>query len=299
MSTPSPTGTHSVTVSRYRAGRLTKQPDRVAVEEPCALRLLVDGRPRTVAITMRTPGRDRELMAGFLFTEGLLPAGTSLTFTEPLDEVGDKENLLSGKKPEEENKFSDVRAGDGARVQGSYILASVPATTSIDLPRLERHSYTSSSCGVCGKTSLALVHQSVPWAESPRNWSVEPAVLTALPDRLRAAQTLFEETGGIHAVGLFTPGGELLHFAEDVGRHNALDKLIGHYFQRDELPLDRHILLLSGRSSFELIQKAAMAGIRAVAAVGAPSSLAVELAREEGIWLAGFLRGERFNVYAE
>ena len=218
---------------------------------------------------MRTPGADAELAAGFLFTEGLVPANVPLCFVHP-------------------------PAGPDA---DQRITVELPPGLSVDLRRAERHGYTSSSCGVCGKVSLDLVRQAVPWPELPRNWSVDPALLGALPARLRAAQRLFARTGGIHAAGLFTPSGELLHHAEDVGRHNALDKLIGHYFLRDALPLDHHLLLLSGRASFELIQKAAMAGIRLVAAVGAPSSLAASLAREEGIELYGFLRPDSHNRY--
>lgn len=257
-------GLFSHPIQRFRDGKSQAVNDFLAVEEPLDIRLYTGRTARSVAITMRTPGRDVDLALGFLFTEGIIGAR------------------------------SPVR---GEVKKSNVVNIVLPPGTSVDWQKLERHSYTSSSCGVCGKTSLEQVFTAVPFGDTPARVTVAPAVLQSLPDKLRAAQKLFDQTGGIHAAGLFTPAGELLHFAEDVGRHNALDKLIGHHHAADLLPLDEHVLLLSGRASFELIQKAGMAGIGIVAAVGAPSSLAVQLAEELGITLVGFLRGGGFNCY--
>ena len=215
---------------------------------------------------MRTPGRDADLALGFLFTEGLLPP--------------------------------DITIKAGTQVQRNTVELPWPDALPLPLERLSRHSYTSSSCGVCGKTSVDLVYQALPYPEQPSGWRVAPNLLYGLPEKLRAAQRLFAQTGGIHAAGLFDLNGELIHFAEDVGRHNALDKVIGHAYREGWLPLSERILLLSGRASFELVQKAAMADISFVASVGAPSSLAVELAEDQGITLCGFLRGGGFNGYS-
>lgn len=254
----------SYRISKYRAYEVAAHTDQLAVEEPLDIRLSNGAPAKSVAITMRTPGNDADLARGFLFTEGILGPRTQVQ--------------------------CDV-------TKSNVVTAVLPPTETIDWNRLNRHSYTSSSCGVCGKTSLEQVFQTIPFGDVPATFTVSPEVLYQLPEKLRSAQVLFEQTGGIHAVGLFSPQGELLHFAEDVGRHNALDKLIGRYHAQQSLPLDGHVLLLSGRASFELIQKAGMAGIGVVAAVGAPSSLAVQLAEELGITLVGFLRGERFNCY--
>jgi FdhD protein len=172
----------------------------------------------------------------------------------------------------------------------------------VDLVKLERHFYTTSSCGVCGKTSMEAVEQQCNIELPKTQWKIEPNILYTLPDILRAQQSNFEQTGGIHGCALFDLGGKLIHTSEDVGRHNALDKLIGHFVlstpdAANHIPLCNHILLLSGRISFELVQKAAMAGIRFIAAVGAPSSLAIDLAEDMGITLVGFLRNERCNIY--
>jgi FdhD protein len=255
-------------IHRFRKEKMTEVTDVLAVEEPLDVRI---GR-RSVAITMRTPGRDVDLALGFLFSEGIIRAG-SQAFRLRSAEV-------------------KVKLG-----KDNVVTVHLPPGETVDWGRLERHSYTSSSCGVCGKTSLAQVFAAVPFAESLTTFRVAPAILQSLPDKLRTAQELFDQTGGIHAAGLFDLVGNLRHFAEDVGRHNALDKLIGHHFAQDALPLDNHLLLLSGRASFELIQKAAMAGIGLVAAVGAPSSLAASLADELGITLCGFTSERGFNCY--
>lgn len=256
---------------RFTDGQRTAAEDVLAVEEPLNIRLQTGHQSRSVAITMRTPGADAGLALGFLFTEGILTAWSEVVKVE------------EGKATE-----------DGSRNTVTISLASKAA---VDWARLERHGYTSSSCGVCGKTSLEQVYAVLPFGDLPGHWQVPATLITGLPTKLRKAQVLFAQTGGIHAAGLFDLEGKLLHFAEDVGRHNALDKLIGHYFQTDALPLRETMLVLSGRASFELIQKAAMAGIRFVVAVGAPSSLAVELAEEMGITLCGFTRKNSFNCY--
>ncbi|MFT5997756.1 MAG: FdhD protein [Neolewinella sp.] len=244
---------------------MTATDDILAVEEPLDIRVRTGGADRSVAITMRTPGRDEDLARGFLFTEGVLLADLPVTV-----ETG-KENVVT---------------------------VTLPPGQNVDWKRLERHSYTSSSCGVCGKTSLEQVYAAVPYGEAPGvGFQVDAALIHSLPAKLRAAQELFDKTGGIHAAGLFDLSGQLLHFAEDVGRHNALDKLIGYGLRERLLPFGERLLLLSGRASFELIQKAAMAGIGLVAAVGAPSSLAAALAEELGLTLCGFVRGGSFNVY--
>jgi len=213
-----------------------------------------------VAVTMRTPGHDEELALGFALSEGLRPAGARL----PVDLAANTVEL-------------DAPGFDPARLARSF--------------------YTTSSCGVCGKGALEAVAVEAPRVESRL---VLPAALVAsLPDRLRRAQPAFEATGGLHATGLFDERGELLCLREDVGRHNAMDKVVGWAFGEDRLPLDRAILCVSGRLSFELVQKAAVAGCPLLVAVGAPSSLAVELAHDRGVTLCGFVRGGRLNVYSE
>jgi FdhD protein len=215
---------------------------------------------RAVAVTMRTPGHDEELALGFCLSEGLKPAAAAL----PADLAA---NTV------------DVEA------------------TAFDPERLQRSFYTSSSCGVCGKGALEAVAVEAPRVESELAMSV--VQLAELPERLRAAQPTFAATGGLHATGLFDPGGELLCLREDVGRHNAMDKVVGWAFREGGLPLADAILCVSGRLSFELVQKAAVAGCPIVVAVGAPSSLAVELAADRGLTLCGFARGGRLNVYSE
>jgi len=213
-----------------------------------------------VAVTMRTPGHDEELALGFCLSEGLRP--------------------LSARVPDDlATNTVDVDAPDA------------------DVGRLQRSFYTSSSCGVCGKGALEAVAVEAPRVES--DLRVEAALVVQLPDRLREAQTAFEATGGLHATGLFSADGELLCVREDVGRHNALDKVIGHAFLDGLLPLSSSILCVSGRLSFELVQKAAVAGCPLLVAVGAPSSLAVELAADRGVTLCGFVRGGSVNVYTE
>ncbi|MFD0052630.1 formate dehydrogenase accessory sulfurtransferase FdhD [Streptomyces sp. NPDC005047] len=259
-------------VIRVRDGAVTTRPDTLVAEEPLEIRL--NGKP--LAITMRTPGDDFALAAGFLVSEGVLA------------ERDDLQNIVycAGATVDGSNTYNvvDVRTSPGV---------SIPDIT------LERNVYTTSSCGLCGKASLDAVRTTARWpiADTPPVL-VTPELLADLPDRLRASQRVFDRTGGLHAAALFTEDGELVDVREDVGRHNAVDKLVGRALQNGDLPLSRSVLLVSGRASFELAQKAVMAGIPVLAAVSAPSSLAVDLAAETGLTLVGFLRGSSMNVYA-
>ncbi len=260
-----------------RGTSVTEAPDVLAAEEPLEIRAgygpTDDRQHRTVAVTMRTPGHDFELAAGFLLTEGIIRRRDELYGVIYCPDV---------KKAEE---------------QENVVRAELAPTVPVDLSRMERHFYTTSSCGVCGKTSIDAVHAaSCPVLPTDGPY-VAAGVIHQLPERQRAAQALFEQTGGLHAAALFSPEGELLLLREDVGRHNALDKVIGAALLQEWLPLHRHVLLLSGRVSFELVQKAAVAGIAVVAAVGAPSSLAVQAAQNFGMTVCGFVREGRYNVY--
>jgi FdhD protein len=248
--------------------------DYLATEEPLEIRLVAGGQTATVAVTMRTPGADFELAAGFLHGEGV---------------VGGREEIV---------RISYCTDPDvDAEQQYNIVNVGLAAAAMPDLHALERHFMTSSACGVCGKASLdALELRGCP--VMPPGPSVDPAVLPRLPTALRERQGLFESTGGLHAAGLFTADGELVALREDVGRHNAVDKLVGWAMLDGRLPLHDHLLMVSGRSSYEILQKALVAGIPVVCAVSAPSSLAVDLARRFGMTLVGFLRGERFNLYA-
>lgn len=230
------------------------------MEEPLQIRIGT----HNVAITMRTPGHDAELAAGFLFTEGIVAPG-------------DIEKITCSRN----NAVVTLRAGVEFDPAGS-----------------ERNFYVSSSCGVCGKASIEAIEATGCSSLRTDTLRVSEAVIRTLPDKLRSAQKLFDETGGIHASGLFTSTGELLYVREDVGRHNALDKLIGRAYLDGRLPLSNYVLLVSGRTSFELVQKSVMAGIPMLAAVGAPSSLAIKTALRFGMTLIGFLREDRFNVYS-
>ncbi|MBM3438835.1 MAG: hypothetical protein FJX91_06855 [Bacteroidetes bacterium] len=314
------------------------EPDFVSVEEPLEIQLIFGGQtaPKSISITMRTPGNDFHLAAGFLFTEGIIQDGSDI------------QTIHSNTDP-----------------NGNRICLEIDPNVSLDLSKIERHFYTTSSCGVCGKASLKAVQQQCQIELPKTHWKVLPSMIYSLPDSLRAQQANFQQTGGIHGCALFDLSGNLIFSAEDVGRHNALDKLIGYFLLHTEnglpfsdklnagdplnptgelpevpisnnsiessancklnttlkkstfqkvtfgepeittrtaatvpsIPLSEHILLLSGRISFELVQKAAMAGIRFIAAVGAPSSLAIDLAEDMGITLVGFLRGDKCNIY--
>ncbi|MBP2704712.1 formate dehydrogenase accessory sulfurtransferase FdhD [Microbispora sp. RL4-1S] len=248
--------------------------DDLATEEPLEIRLLAGGESRTVAITMRTPGADFELAAGFLHGEGVAGPGDIAAIGYCTDR---------DLRPEERYNTVTVR---------------LHGTTLPELASLDRHFVTSSACGVCGTASLDALRQRRAAAVAGAGPSVTPEVLHGLPALLRKAQGVFGRTGGLHGAGLFTPDGALVGAREDVGRHNAVDKLVGWSLLGGRLPLDRHLLVVSGRASYEIMQKALAAGIPFVCAVSAPSSLAVDLAREFGMTLVGFLRDGRFNVYA-
>jgi len=251
--------------------------DVLSVEEPLEIRIgysqATQRAQKNISVTMRTPGNDFELAVGFLFTEGII---SSYGDVKEVYHVGvecssNKKNIV---QVELRENFTP------------YLLQA------------DRNFYTTSSCGVCGKGSIQSIRTVSPFCDLNKpSLDLNPAVLYQLAAKLKAVQSDFEATGGIHAAGLFTIHGDLIDLREDVGRHNALDKLIGNTLINNLLPLDHHILLLSGRASFELIQKAAMAGVSIVAAIGAPSSLAVELALEFDITLLGFLKGDRFNIY--
>ena len=253
-----------------RGDRVERRPDRLVGEEPMAIRAAGPGQePVDVAVTMRTPGHEAELAIGFLRTEGLID-GSEVEAVE----FGDP---TRASQPDDEVTVRLTRAFD----------ASFAA---------ERHFVATASCGICGKASLDEIE--VRCEALPAGPVVGRDVIIGLPDRLRAAQAMFETTGGLHAAGLFDPRGDLLELREDVGRHNALDKLIGSQVLARHLPLHDRIVLVSGRVSFELVQKAAVAGVPILCAVSAPSDLAVEAAERLGQTLIGFLRGDGFNVYA-
>ena len=256
-------------------GTAEHRADLLAVEEPLEIR--VDDKPLTV--TMRTPGDDIDLAAGFLFTEGLLGG---------LDEVHeirmcDQNVAAVTVKPGRKLRYQEADAANSAGGAGG--------------PGAARKFLTTSACGVCGKDSIEAIRVRSTFDVAADPVRVSPAVLAALPDRLRDAQRVFSRTGGLHAAGLFSADGTLLVLREDVGRHNAVDKVVGWALRKGRLPLAGHILLVSGRASFELVQKAYMAGIPVLAAVSAPSSLAVGLAEEAGMTLVGFLRGTSMNAY--
>jgi FdhD protein len=244
-------------IVRFDGGVATEADDVVAVEEPLEIR--VNDKP--VSVTLRTPGDDFDLAAGFLFTESIVRSAEDI---------------------------------ESIRHWGSPNVVRVATSAPVDLQRLQRHFYSTSSCGVCGKVSIDALRVSVAPIESDTRVSHE--VIAALPEKLRASQAAFEATGGIHAAGIFDESGELLRIREDVGRHNAVDKVIGSFF-REGVALDGRILVVSGRTSFEIVQKALVGRIGVVAAVGAPSSLAIDLARELNLTLLGFVREGRFNVY--
>jgi FdhD protein len=244
--------------------------DLLAVEEPLEIR--IGGSPLTV--TMRTPGDDLDLASGFLFTEGLLPPAVDLRQVRMCDE-----NVAD------------------ATLEVSDLPSPAELERATDARRAQRNFLTTSACGVCGKESIDAIRVRSRYDVAADPLRVAPAVLSSLPDRLREAQRVFASTGGLHAAGLFTADGSLLVLREDVGRHNAVDKVIGWALRAGRLPLTGHILLVSGRASFELVQKAAVAGIPVLAAVSAPSSLAADLADEVGMTLVGFLRGTSMNAY--
>jgi FdhD protein len=261
--------------TRARITRVTEMgcrsgPDTVVVEEPLEIR--VNGSP--LAVTMRTPGSDIELTQGFLFTEGIIRDRADIASIRYCNSVG-------------------------ADARNTYNVLDVELARGVPLPDtgIERNFYTTSSCGVCGKASIDAIRQRGRYLPADDAVRIKTDTIMALPTALRAAQRVFDTTGGLHAAGLFTAGGQLLAVREDVGRHNAVDKLVGWGLEQDWIPLRGTVLLVSGRISFELVQKAVMAGIPVLAAVSAPSSLAIDLANDSGLTLIGFLRGQTMNIY--
>jgi FdhD protein len=253
-------------VLRVRGRVVGSRPDILAAEEPLEIR--VNG--ERLAVTMRTPGNDFELAMGFLVSEGVVSSVSDVT---------------------------GARYCKDGRPDPAYNVVDVSLSPDIAVPDLTRNFYVSSSCGLCGKDSLDAVRTTAAWTVSTDPVRVSVALLLDLPNRLRAGQALFDRTGGLHAAGLFDATGELLCLREDVGRHNAVDKVLGWALAGGHLPLAGHVLQVSGRTSFELVQKAWMAGVPVLSAVSAPSSLAVDLAEEAGLTLAGFVRGDGMNVY--
>ncbi|MCK6617756.1 MAG: formate dehydrogenase accessory sulfurtransferase FdhD [Cyclobacteriaceae bacterium] len=267
---------HPIQIIKVTTNSRGTASDILAVEEPLEIRLgfgtQTDRQQKSLSVTMRTPGHDFELAVGFLFTEGIIQSYQQVESIKYCEDVG-----------RQEEKDNVVRV-------------ELKPDIEIDFQKLQRNFYTTSSCGVCGKSSIEAVAQHCPVI--PVSWSVKPEIIHQLPVTLRNAQQVFEYTGGLHASGLFTQEGKLELLREDVGRHNALDKVMGAMLVKSEIPLTDFILLVSGRASFELVQKAAMGGIPVLAAVGAPSSLAVQLAADCGMTLLGFVRDNRFNCYS-
>ena len=269
-----------LSVRRFRGGELgvDDDPDLVATEEPFEIRLGYSRRDGSraeepVSVTMRTPGHDEDLAVGFLFTEGIIRARS------------DVQSVVA----------RGQRAADGLI---NVVRVELTPGVEVNFKRLERNFYMTSSCGVCGKASIEAVAVQGQYDIGAAGLRMSGAALGRLPAALKTQQAVFEQTGGLHASGLFDATGTIVALREDVGRHNALDKLIGNALLHGQVPLEGHGVIVSGRASFELMQKSKMAGIPLVAAVGAPSSLAVELAREFGITLVGFLKADRFNVYS-
>jgi len=270
-------------IKKVSNGGVLETTDLLAAEEPLEIRIgygnANDRQQKNISVTMRTPGNDFELAIGFLFTEGIISGVNDISEIKYCTDANTIEN------------------------QENIVRAELKESVSFDFKNLERIFYTTSSCGVCGKASIDAVKTVCRIDTEPGNLKVKKELIYTLPDLLRKHQNVFEHTGGLHACALFDAEGHLILSREDVGRHNALDKLIGACLalkqdQPGTFSFHNYILLLSGRASFELLQKSAMAGIKIVAAIGAPSSLAVETAQEFGITLIGFLRGESFNVYS-
>ena len=258
-----------IKIKKINAGEQTEVDDELAVEEPLEIQLAWQQATgpvqKNISVTMRTPGHDAELAAGFLFTEGIVQHIDQIQHIHP---------------------------------QQNSVLVTLAAGVIPTLQQAERNFYTTSSCGVCGKTGIDAIKTVPVYAQQPDTISLPVSTFYGLQQTIQKKQVVFESTGGLHAAALFEANGQYMLLREDVGRHNAVDKVIGAALQQRQLPLHQHILLLSGRAGFELIQKAVMAGIRIIAAVGAPSSLAVELATEHNVTLIGFLRKDRFNVYS-
>ena len=267
-----PNQVEHIIIQKISAGKISETDDKVAVEEPLEIQLAYStdtGRmQKSIAVTMRTPGNDEELAAGFLFTEGII------------------KNITAIQKIKQQS------------VDENRVLVTLHENIVPVLANASRNFYSTSSCGICGKASINAIRTVSLYGDEKDNICINSSILYHLQDKLKKQQKIFEDTGGIHASALFDLNGNFIMLREDVGRHNALDKIIGAALLNKQLPLNNGILFLSGRAGFELVQKAAMAGIKIIAAVGAPSSLAVELAKETGITLIGFLRNDRFNIYS-
>jgi len=260
----SPSSRISGLVLRWRDGQIDQSPDELVVEEPLEIR--VRGRP--ISVTMRTPGHDDELAVGFLLTENVVTSAADIL------------------------KISACERNE----EGNLLNVQLAPEVAVDFDKLTRHVFASSSCGLCGKATIDAVAQNFPAVTSQVEFSA--TLIASLPQRMRSSQATFERTGGLHAAAIFDEHGQMLVLREDVGRHNAVDKVLGHAVLHGWLPLDRHILLVSGRSSFEIMQKSLAASLPVVAAVSAPSSLAVEFAQRNGQTLVGFVRDNRMNIYA-
>lgn len=265
-----------IPIVKVNANQSTPKIDFLAVEEPLEIRLgfgnKTDRQQKSISVTMRTPGNDFELAIGFLYTEGIIESYQDIYSIKHCTDLGKQ------------------------KVFGNIVRVELHENIELDLKKLERHFYTTSSCGVCGKASIDAIKIQcpTPLLNAP---IISTSIIHQLPEILRETQAIFAHTGGLHAAALFDTKGQLILMREDVGRHNAMDKLIGTALVKMMTPLSDHLVLLSGRSSFELTQKAWMAGIPILAAVGAPSSLAVQLAQEANMTLLGFVRNERFNIY--
>ena len=255
-------------VSEWDEGHLRRKDDYLAAEEPLEIRIAND----PLSVTMRTPGHDRELAAGFLFTEGL---------------IQHREQILA---------LEIAEPHDGTN-RGNVIEAALTPDAAPDFAKMKRHFFAASSCGICGKASIDSIRSRLLAAPNP-DFRLDAEILVRLPDALRSSQDVFQRTGGLHAAALFDPNGKLLVLREDIGRHNAVDKVIGWALLEGRVPLSDSVLMVSGRGGFEIVQKAIVAGVPVVASVSAPSSLAVQLARELHLTLIGFLRGRRFVIYA-
>lgn len=258
-------------VVEWRDGKTRRVVDYLAAEEPLEIQIVSTlGHVSPLSVTMRTPGNDMELAAGFLLTEGII------------------ENV---------EQVASIRALNDQRTGKNNVVEVELSGTDYDPASMQRNFFAASSCGICGKASIEAIRRRGLRAPN-KDFRIKPAVLCSLSEKLRGDQAVFEKTGGLHAAGLFTASGELLQIREDIGRHNAVDKIVGWALLEKQLPLSEHILMVSGRGGFELAQKAIAAGIPIMASVSAPSSLAVKLARELGLTLVGFLRGSRFVVYS-
>ena len=255
-------------VSEWDDGKLRRKDDYLAAEEPLEIRI----GEHPISVTMRTPGHDLELAAGFLFTEGIVQRGEQILALESSSE------------------------GDAGK-RGNMVQATLAPEAMPDFEKMRRHFFASSSCGICGKASIEAIRSRCLAPPNP-NFRIAPDVLLGLPDALRSSQDVFERTGGLHAAALFDSRGALLVLCEDIGRHNAVDKIIGWAVRERRVPLKDSMMLVSGRGGFEIVQKAIVAGVPVVASVSAPSSLAVQLAREMQLTLVGFLRGRRFVIYS-